>query len=77
VGGGLGLVLGWIVTRVANAVVNYHLRPQGLPPADLFHLPLWLLLGAIGFAVLVSLLSGLYPATRAARVDPVTALRHD
>jgi ABC-type lipoprotein release transport system permease subunit len=34
-------------------------------------------LGAKAFAVLVSLLAGLYPAARAARVDPVKALRHD
>jgi ABC-type lipoprotein release transport system permease subunit len=29
------------------------------------------------FALLVSVLTALYPAARAARVDPVTALRHD
>ena len=40
-------------------------------------MPLWLILGALGFSILVSLLAGLYPAFRAARVDPVTALRHD
>ncbi|MFH1501418.1 MAG: ABC transporter permease [Candidatus Eisenbacteria bacterium] len=76
-GGVFGLLLGWGVTRVANMVVNYHLRPSGLPPADLFHMPPWLLLGALVFSVLVSLLAGVYPAARAARVDPVAALRHD
>ena len=77
VGGALGLVLGWLVTRVANAVLNYHLRPEGVPFTDLFHMPAWLVLGALTFAVLVSLLAGVYPAARAARVDPVEALRHD
>lgn len=76
-GGVFGLLLGWGVTRVANAVVNYHLRPEGLPSAELFHMPPWLLLGALGFSILVSLLAGVYPAARAARVDPVAALRHD
>jgi putative ABC transport system permease protein len=76
-GGALGLVLGWIVTRVANAVANHYMRPEGVPPTDLFYMPLWLILGALGFSILVSLLAGLYPAVRAARVDPVTALRHD
>jgi putative ABC transport system permease protein len=76
-GGALGLALGWIVTRIANAVANYYLRPEGVPQTELFHMPLWLILGALGFSILVSLLAGLYPAVRAARVDPVTALRHD
>jgi putative ABC transport system permease protein len=77
VGGVLGIVLGWAVTRLGNLVLNQYLRPQGVPPADLFDMPPWLIAGAIGFAVAVTLVAGLYPALRAARVDPVTALRHD
>jgi len=76
-GGILGLVLGWLVTRLANLIANAYIRPYGVPATDLFHMPIWLILGAVGFAVVVSLLAGIYPAARAARVDPVTALRHD
>ena len=76
-GGAFGLALGWGVTRIANAVANHYLRPQGVPEVDLFYMPVWLVAGAMAFAVGVSLLAGLYPATRAARVDPVQALRHD
>jgi putative ABC transport system permease protein len=77
IGALLGLVLGWGVTRVANLVVNAHLMPEGEMPVSLFYFPIWLILGAIGFSIVISLVAGLYPATRAARIDPVEALRHD
>ncbi len=77
VGGIFGLGLGWVVTRIANGVANYIVAREGIPHVDFFYIPIWLILGALAFAILVSLLAGLYPAIRAARVDPVTALRHD
>ncbi len=77
IGAILGLMLGWIVTRIANIVANAQLLPAGESPVDLFYFPLWLILGAIAFSVCISLIAGLYPAIRAARVDPIQALRHD
>lgn len=72
-----GLALGWLVTRLANVVLNAQIGSDGSPPVDLFHFPLWLILGAIAFSVLVSLVAGLYPAIRASNIDPVQALRND
>jgi putative ABC transport system permease protein len=42
-----------------------------------FSVPWWLVIAAIGFAVVVSLAAGLYPAERAARLNPVEALRYE
>jgi putative ABC transport system permease protein len=77
VGAIFGLLLGWLVTRIANQVMNTMVLPDNQGPIDLFYFPLWLILGAVGFSVIVSLAAGLYPAIRAARIDPVRALRHD
>jgi putative ABC transport system permease protein len=76
-GGAIGLGLGWGVSAVINQVINVLMARQGAPRMDYFSFPWWLCLGAITFSILVSLLAGVYPTRRAARVDPVVALRHD
>jgi putative ABC transport system permease protein len=76
-GGLLGTGLGWLVGQVINFGANIYIRSQGGPPGTFFVLPLWLIAGAIAFAVVVSLIAGSYPAARAANLDPIQALRHD
>jgi putative ABC transport system permease protein len=76
-GGLMGVVLGWLVGRIINIGANIYIQQQGGTPANLFSLPFWLIGGAIGFSIVVSLLAGSYPAARAARLDPIQALRHD
>jgi len=76
-GGIFGLALGWLVSGLINQGVNYFLMGEGVPFIQFFSFPWWLCLGAVLFAMLVSLMAGIYPAVRAARVDPVVALRHD
>jgi putative ABC transport system permease protein len=73
----VGVALGWAIGRVINVGTNIYLRRQELPPEQIWFVPWWLVLGAVGFAILVSLISGLYPASRAAQLDPVQALRYE
>ncbi len=76
-GGVFGLALGWVVSMVINQIANHFLVKQGAPYTDYFSFPWWLCMGAVAFSIIISLAAGMYPAVRAARVDPVVALRHD
>jgi putative ABC transport system permease protein len=72
-----GIAFGWIIARAASAIAQAYMKRQGFPQVDLFAMPLWLVLTALGVGVTVSVLAGLYPAIRASRVDPVEALRNE
>ena len=76
-GGVLGVAMGWLLGQAINFGTNIYLQRQELPSETVWLAPWWLVLGSIGFSVLVSLVSGLYPAARAAKLDPVQALRYE
>ena len=77
IGGIFGVIFGWAIGQVINFGTNIYLKSQSIPPEHFWAVPWWLVAFAIGFAFIVSLISGLYPASRAARLDPVQALRYE
>ena len=76
-GGVFGVLFGWLIGRTLTLGTNIYLKRQDLPGVQISAVPWWLIGGAIGFAVLVSLVAGLYPASRAAKLNPVDALRYE
>lgn len=76
-GGLLGVGFGWLLGRAITVGTNIYLRRQNLNPIELSSVPWWLVIAALIFAVLVSLAAGLYPASRAAKLNPVDALRYE
>jgi len=77
-GGIAGLLLGKLGSWVLELGVNAYARTQGVTAhLDLFAFPPWLLAATVLFSIAISVLAGVYPAFRAARVDPIQALRRD
>jgi putative ABC transport system permease protein len=76
-GGIFGVTLGWLIGTALTFGTNVYLRKRDLPPIDLSSVPWWMVASAIAFSIVVSLAAGIYPASRAAKLNPVEALRYE
>jgi len=82
IGGLGGVVVGWGASALLNIVAVSFYASQastngGSPLSSVASTPFWLPLFALAFATVIGLLSGLYPALRAATLVPVTALKYE
>jgi putative ABC transport system permease protein len=76
-GGVFGVGVGYGLTRVANVFINKQLSTNSLTTRNIVTLPLWLIVAVIGITTIIGMLAGLYPARRAAKLDPVEALHYE
>jgi len=75
IGGLIGMGLGWLIgegVELATKQVDMF-KPDGI----VFYFPLWAGIGAFLFSAGVGIVFGIYPAWRAAGLDPIVALRHE
>jgi putative ABC transport system permease protein len=70
-GGALGVGLGWIIVKIMSVVATN----AGFPFSAV--LPVDAVVLAVSVAISIGLITGLYPAIRAARLDPIESLRHE
>jgi putative ABC transport system permease protein len=80
IGGVTGTVGGWLLGLGLNRLIVAIMAWQEITiPQNIhfFAVSWWLVALALVFATVVGLLAGLYPAARAARLDPLEALRYE
>jgi putative ABC transport system permease protein len=70
-GGAVGVFVGWVIVKIMSSIAtNLGFSFAAMLSGNAIAL-------AVGVAIFIGLISGLYPAIRAARLDPIESLRHE
>ncbi|MEI6144739.1 MAG: FtsX-like permease family protein, partial [Candidatus Berkelbacteria bacterium] len=77
-GGIFGLIGSIFLGQIGKFIITKYGASLGsLPVNNIGSFPLWLIAAVIGFTTLIGLFSGLYPAIKASKLNPVDALRYE
>ncbi|HEY3475408.1 MAG TPA: ABC transporter permease [Anaerolineales bacterium] len=82
IGGLGGVIIGWLAGQAINVIAIVYMANQagqqgGIPPSVAVYTPFWLPLFALIFSTIIGMISGFYPALRAATMIPVMALKYE
>jgi len=75
-GGVGGVILGYLGGEIANFVMNILAKNFGGQALDLFERPLWFLALILIMSTVIGFLTGVFPARRAAGLNPLDALKY-
>ncbi|MEQ8317243.1 MAG: ABC transporter permease [Phycisphaerales bacterium] len=68
-GGAVGIVIGQTIILLLKQIPD--------APLEQANMPMWAIALAVGFCAFTGVVFGVFPAIKAARLDPIVALRHD
>ncbi len=77
VGGVMGIVFGVILGTITNFILNFFANRAGGESVSVFYYSFIFILIVIIVSVLVGFVTGIYPARRAAKVNPLDILRYE
>ncbi len=78
VGGGLlGIVFGLLVGFILNYAINALAQASGADPVTFFYTPWYFAVGIGVFSVFLGVITGIYPAYRAVKINALDALRYE
>jgi len=79
-GGLFGLMLSYGASNIINHFAAGFIN-RGMPPGEaansLSIIPAWLVMFALAFSILIGVIAGLYPANRAVKLSPISAIRNE
>lgn len=78
IGGAIGTIGAWALGGTINLYLTHLATSHGVPGSiNIFSVTVMLALTALGLSLVVGLLVAIYPARRAARINPIEALKHE
>jgi putative ABC transport system permease protein len=75
-GGAGGILIGFFGTYLAGFGFNFLAKMLGGQYVDIFYTPIWFVIFIVIFSTLIGLITGIYPARRASKLNPLVALRY-
>lgn len=75
-GGVGGLIIGFFMSYLLNFALNMLAKNFGGLTVELFYFPMWFTVFIVIFSTVVGLVTGFYPAKRAAKLNALEALRY-
>jgi ABC-type antimicrobial peptide transport system permease subunit len=75
-GGFTGVGFGFSLSQITNFGINWLAKSFGGSEVQLFFIPIWFVFFVISFSTIVGVITGFYPAKRAASLNALEALRY-
>lgn len=75
-GGIGGAIMGLTASTAVNIGFNFMAKNLGGDAISIFYTPFWFILFIIAFSTGVGFMTGVYPAVRASKINPLVALRY-